>query len=84
MGLDSVTLNFQNPSEGNFALDKTNDLEAIDQGADLSSDTYLKSSLDITNVQRGLASGWDIGAFESESLSLSDKLQTDFNYGTLI
>lgn len=81
---DSVTLNFQNPSEGNFALDKTNDLEAIDQGADLSSDTYLKSSLDITNVQRGLASGWDIGAFESESLSLSDKLQTDFNYGTFV
>ncbi|MCH2535018.1 MAG: hypothetical protein MK008_11300, partial [Bdellovibrionales bacterium] len=80
----NVTLSFQNPLEANFALHRTNDLEAIDQGAELTTDGYLKSSVDITQVQRGLGSGWDIGAFESESLVLSDILQSDFNYGSFL
>jgi hypothetical protein len=60
-GVNSTTLTFSDASGENYHLDSS-DTDAIGEGVDLSSDTYLPFSTDIDNETR--SGNWDIGADE--------------------
>lgn len=79
---DNVSLNFKSSTGYDFRLDKTNDLEAIDQGVDLSDDNNLTALKDILGFSRGIGAGWDIGAFESYEYNFSDIVKADFDLGS--